>query len=777
MAGANYTARRTPLGAPRRAPARARRPESPGTSPSTTRSRRSAPREAPAPRRRGPSTGSSGGGRPPQPPRGRGGGAGRPRRHWLRGLILSAALLGSLAFLAFAFILARTEVPTPNDVVMSQGTVVFYADGQREIGRLTDSTRRSIPLATVPEHTQFAVLAAEDRDFYEHGGVNPVGIARAALNNVFGNQVQGGSTITQQYAKNAFLSQERSWERKIKEALLAFKLETIVSKEEILQNYLNTSFFGRDAEGIEAAAYAYFGIPASQLTLEQSAVLASILKSPGGLAPESNLEGLQGRFEYVLDAMLDKGWITEEQRNAAQFPEIKKQKAGDRLSGQTGHLLTAVNKQLLALGFTEAEIQRGGMKIVTTFERQAQRAAERAVRTQGPTSKTKGLRIGLAAVKPGSGEVVALYGGQNFIDDQINNATQQFAQAGSTFKPFALAAALDNGVTLGTTWPGASPITIQGYTLTNYADKSYKDLSLLEATQESVNSAYVSMESAVGVDKVAQAAVSAGVPKRTPGMNMKNLDLTFVLGTASPSAVDMANAYATFAFQGIASKTTFIKQVMGPNDGLLWEFETEPNRVFSREVANTVTYALEKTVNNGTAAVARELRRPAAAKTGTTDDNKSAWFVGYTPQLSAAVLMAKEIDGRPVSLSGTGGLKTVTGGSYPAKIWTAFMAAALKGQPEEKFAGPAKDLLRAPDCPAVLSPDLEEVPPGCPVPELIEDFSPDEFADNGFPVDEIVVVDTEDPAAVEAAAASEASVDSAATAAQVSKGKKKNRNN
>jgi len=618
-------------------------------------------------------------------------------------------LVGSLGFAAFAFLVGRTEIPNPNDVVTSQATVVYYAGGRQEIGRLTDSTRQSIPLTDVPLHTQQAVLAAEDRGFYDHGGISPLGIVRAALNNTFTNSTQGGSTITQQYAKNAYLTQERSWQRKLKEALLAFKLETIVSKDTILENYLNTSFFGRDAEGIQAASMAYFRVPANQLTVEQSAVLAALLKSPGGLSPEENLSGLQGRWAYVMDALRDEGWITDAQRDAARFPEIAESQTGNRLGGQTGYILTAVQEQLKELGFDEEQIQSGGLRIVTTIERRAQRSAERAVRTQGPTSDTKGLRIGLAAVRPGTGEIVAMYGGKDFIGDQINNATQRFAQAGSTFKPFALAAAIDEKVPLKSVWSGDSPITVQGYTLNNYDNKSYGSVTLLEATEKSINSAYVEMESSLGVKKVARAALRAGIPKSTPGLNLDNLDLTFVLGTASPSAVDMANAYATFAARGVTAPP--------------------------EEVADTVTFALNRTVNNGTGFTARALGRPAAGKTGTTDGNKSAWFVGYTPQLAAAVLMAKEIDGKPVSLSGTGGLRTVTGGSFPAAIWTAFMTGALKGLPEEAFTAPPDDVLREPDCPAVLAPDMQEVPLGCPIPDVVTEFGPDGIVEEAPPED------------------------------------------
>jgi membrane peptidoglycan carboxypeptidase len=651
------------------------------------------------------------------------------KRHWLRWLILIVLVLIALGIGVFALLLTRTTVPSPNEVVTREATIVYWADGSNEIGRLGESTRRSVDLETVPLTVQQAILSAEDRDFYEHGGISPVGIIRSVWNNVTGGSTQGASTITQQYAKNAFLTQERSWERKIREALLATKLETLVSKDEILENYLNTIYFGRGADGIEAASIAYFGVPASELTLEQGAVLAAVIKSPSDMAEEDGLARLRGRWEYVLDGMLERGWISERERERATFPEILDVKAKNRLGGQTGFLLSMVETELINLGFDETEIQRGGLRITSTFDRKAQRGAQTAVRKAGPSSGTDGLRIGLASVRPGTGEIVAIYGGTDFITDQINNATRQFAQAGSTFKPFALTAAAEQGVPLSSLWNGDSPATVNGYTFNNYGDRSYGPVTLLQATEDSINSAYVEMEEQVGVDSVADAALRAGVPADTPGMDLDALDLTFVLGTASPSAVTMANSYATFAAQGTRADTYVVSRVMGPNGGLLYEAAPATQSAFDPDVANTVTYALNRVVTHGTGGTARALGRPSAGKTGTTDDNKSAWFVGYTPQLATAVFMAKEdADGTPISMAGTGGLTTVTGGSFPAAIWTLFMERALDGQPVEEFPAPPEGTKVPDNCPTSLSSEFEEVPAGCPTPPVIPEFT------NEFPV-------------------------------------------
>jgi len=658
------------------------------------------------------------------------------RRRWLRRTLWTLILLAALGTTAVVVLLARTEVPTPNELATSEATVVYYADGTNEIGRLGESTRRSVPLTDIPIEVQQAVLAAEDRDFYNHGGISPVGIARAAFNNLTGGNTQGGSTITQQYAKIAFLTQDRTWNRKVSEALLAFKLETVISKEQILEDYLNTIYFGRNANGIEAASIAFFGVPVSELDFTQGAVLASVIKSPSGLSPEENLSGLKARWSYVLDSMVEMGDITQEQRDAANFPEIIEFKQKDRLGGQVGFLLTAVEKQLNAQGYDQEEIQLGGLKIISSFDRKAQRAAQRAVRDQGPTSGTEGLRIGLAAVKPGTGEVLAMYGGTDFITDQINNATQQFAQAGSTFKPFALAAALDQSMQLNSLWNGNSPSTVNGYTFNNYGNNSYGVVSLLQATELSINSAYVELTADIGVSNVVNAALAAGIPDTTPGLNLESPDLTFVLGTASPSGLDMANAYATFANEGVRSSTTFIKQVFGSNGGLLYQYEPTLESAFSTDVANTVSYSLAKVVTNGTGTTALALDRPAAAKTGTTDDNKSAWFAGYTPQISAAVLMAKEdSNGIPISMSGTGGLTTVTGGSFPGSIWTAFMKDALKKEPVMDFPAPPDNVFTPIECPDFIETDVEEIPFGCPIPEVINEFGPENTGSDPAAVD------------------------------------------
>jgi membrane peptidoglycan carboxypeptidase len=611
-------------------------------------------------------------------------------RHWLPSWrqLLSLVVLGLVGAVGtFVLLVARTTVPEPNDVATAQTTIVYWNDGRHELGRLGDANRVSVPLDQVPFTLQHAVLAAEDRQFYDEGGFSPTGIARAVWNNVTGGSVQGGSTITQQYAKNAFLSQERTFSRKLQELVLAVKLDTSVSKDTILGDYLNTIYFGRGAYGVSSAATQYFGRSVGKLDLGQAAALAAIIRSPGGYSPDTNLDRLKGRWNYVLDGMVEQGWITPAQRAAAVFPKFIPRKPANKFGGTNGYLLDAVRQALLQHGFTEDDINRGGLRVTSTFDLNAQDAAVQAVQSQGPTKGTDGLRIGLAAVKPGTGEVVAMYGGADFLTNQVNNATQALGQAGSTFKPFTLAAALEQGVSLDSMWNGNNGVVVEGKPVVNYANESLGQITLLQGTEQSVNSVYVALTSQIGPAKVVDAAVRAGIPADAAGLEPVVLNVT--LGVASPHVIDLADAYATFANRGQQVPPTVLKEVRGANGGVLLALDPTPKQAFTPEIADTVNYALAKVVTDGTGKAARALGRPAAGKTGTTNDNKSALFAGYTPQLAAAVMLVKDgKDGLPVSMSGVGGMRTVTGGSFPARIWTAFMKGALQGQPVEQFVAP-----------------------------------------------------------------------------------------
>jgi membrane peptidoglycan carboxypeptidase len=612
-----------------------------------------------------------------------------------RRLFRTTVFLGGFGFIAgstlFAFAWFSVSIPDPNAYVNSQATIIQYSNGD-EIGRIGTQNRQILPIAQIPINMRNAVLAAEDRKFYSNQAFSVTGIARALINNLKSGSLngEGGSTITQQYAKTAFLTSSRTIERKIKELVIAMKLENALSKDQIFENYLNTIYFGRGSYGVQTASQQYFNRNVDQLTLSQTAVIASILRSPGYYDPSLSKENgvrLENRFQYVIDGMLNEGWITQEQADKAKFPTVAPRVTSGTLSGPKGHVISQVQRDLGRLGFTEEQLLEGGLIIRTTLVEKAQQSAVDAVTKFYPKKAPENLRIGLVAIRPGTGEIVALYGGRDYLERQLNDATQSIALAGSTFKPFALIAALEAGIPLTSMWNGDSPQTFDDlgkpYIVSNYGNEGWGQLDLLTATQHSVNTIFVPLGMKAGMDKVVDAARRAGIPENVAMIPTPSV----VLGVASPHVIDVANSYATFAAQGVYAKPFLVASVTGPNKGVLYEATPQTQEVFSKEVMADLTYALKSVVNGGTGAAALSLGRPAAGKTGTSQSNASAWFAAYTPQLSASVALFR--DSASESLNGIGGLTSVTGGTFPARIWTAFMKGALKGEPVMTFPAPS----------------------------------------------------------------------------------------
>lgn len=607
-----------------------------------------------------------------------------------------AIFVGGIGFVAAAtlFVLAyfTVSIPNVNDFVNTQSTIIKYSNGA-EIGRIGAQNRTIVPLTKMPLHLREAVLAAENRNFYSEHAFSPQGFVRAVWENIKTlGRGGGGSTITQQYAKNAFLTQERSITRKIKELVIAIKLENQLTKDQILENYLNTIYFGRGSYGIETASQQYFNKSARQLNLAQSAVIASVLRSPGYYDPQygkENLARLKARFQYVLDGMVKSGWITKAEAKATKFPTIMPGTSEGWLSGPKGYLIEMVRAELIKRGFTEDQLMKGGLVVKTTFDQKAQTAAIGAVAALTPAKAPDNLHIGLAAIRPGTGEIIALYGGRDYVKRQLNDATQSIALAGSTFKPFALAAALESGIPLTSMWNGDTPQTFDDagkpYIVNNYGGEGWGQIDLMTATAHSVNTVYVPLGIKAGPDKVVDVARRAGIPDSVAMMPTPSV----VLGAASPHVIDVAVAYATFAAQGVYAAPWFITEVTGSNGGVLYQAASpSPNTVFSKDVMADLTYGLQEVVKNGTATYGTAgLGRPAAGKTGTSEQNASAWFSGYTPQLAASVSMFR--DDATQTLNGIGGLTSVTGGTFPAKIWTAFMKGALSGEPVLSFPKPA----------------------------------------------------------------------------------------
>jgi membrane peptidoglycan carboxypeptidase len=612
-----------------------------------------------------------------------------------RKLIRAAIFLAGFGFIAgstlFAFAWFTVSIPDPNAYVNSQSTIIQYSNGE-EIGRIGSQNRQILPLAKIPLDLRNAVMAAEDRNFYSNKAFSVTGISRALINNLKSGSLnaEGGSTITQQYAKTAFLSPSRTIQRKIKELVISLKLENSLSKDQILENYLNTIYFGRGSYGVQTASQQYFNRNVDQLSLSQIAVIASILRSPGYYDPslsKENEERLKNRYQYVINGMLDKEWITPEEAAKTKFPTVTPRTKSGQLSGPKGHIVAAVQKEMGKLGFSEDQLLVGGLVIKTTLDQRAQQSAVDAVTRLYPKKAPDNLHIGLAAIRPGTGEIIAMYGGADYLERQLNDATQSIALAGSTFKPFAIIAALEAGIPLTSMWNGDSPQTFDDlgkpYEVSNYGNEGWGQIDLLEATKHSVNTVFVPLGQFAGLEKVVDVARRAGIPESIAMVPSPSV----VLGVASPHVMDVTSAYATFAAQGIYSKPYLIASVTGPNKGVLFEGESQTQEVFSKDVMADLTYALKATVTGGTGSAALKLGRPAAGKTGTSQSNASAWFSGYTPQLAASVALFR--DSASESLNGIGGLTSVTGGTFPARIWTAFMQGALKGQPKMSFPAPA----------------------------------------------------------------------------------------
>jgi len=627
------------------------------------------------------------------------------RRKWLKRGGWTALVLFLLGLAGVGFAYASVDIPEPNEIATAQASIVYYADGETEMARLSDpeGNRESVPLDEISEPMQKAMLAAEDQDFYSNSGISPTGITRAVWVAVKGGSAtQGGSTITQQYVKNYFLTQDRTLTRKFKELVISLKIDRELSKDQILENYLNTIYYGRGAYGVETAARAYFGEDAKDLTASQSALLASVIRGPSLYDPtlgDQQRANAEERWGFILDAMVENGWLTPEERSEAEFPEVEEYKP-QKLGGTAGYVVDVVKQELVdKYKLTENDIQRGGLRVVSTVDRPKQRAAVKAVKEQSP--EVDDIHVGLVSITPGDGAIEALYGGEDFAERQLNNATQATMQAGSTFKIFSLIAGLQSGdLSLRSRFPGYSPQYFEEFAdpaadtdfgrrggVTNFGDEQFGDIDLPTATQHSVNTVYAQVNIEAGPENTMKAAQDAGVrSKLTP--NLAN-----VLGTDSVTVMDMANAYATIAAEGMRADPYIVQRITFLDDSLP-DIEAEPTtqQVFDTDLMDDVIYAMQQTTKPGGTAsyVGENLGRPAAGKTGTSENFKSAWFDGYVPQLGTAVGMYRAgEDGEELQMQGLPGIGDITGGSFPARIWTAYMQTAVDGMDVEKFPEPA----------------------------------------------------------------------------------------
>lgn len=591
------------------------------------------------------------------------GGEGAPVRRWQRvgRWLRPFAVLVGLALL-WLFLRAWWVVRSFDPDRPPRSATVFDVRGE-VIGTVGAVHSPFVPLEEIPRELVDAVIATEDSRFYRHPGIDPVGVARAVWANLkAGTIVQGGSTITQQLARTLFLTPERTFLRKLDEAALALMLELRFSKERILELYLNRVYFGEGATGVGAAAMTYFGKQPSELTLGESAMLAGLIRAPSALSPYRNPEGSLARRRVVLGRMVEVGFISGRRAEEAAEEELKL--AGIR-GGVAPWYLDWIGPQLeQRFGFNL--VLRGGLRVHTGFDLRMQRAAVRAL----------GNRQGaIVAIDPRTGDVKAMVGGRDYLESQFNRAVAARLQPGSAFKPFVYAAALEQGWAMNAIVQDV-PRSFADYQPRNFADRYWGPVTMKHALVMSLNVGSVWLAAQVGIDRALALARALGITTLTP----EDRHLAATLGglKLGVTPLEMAQAFAAFAAGGVSRPARSYVRVVD-QDGYVW-YEAPPpegRRVLRPEVAYLLTNMLQDALNRGTGHLAR-LNRPAAGKTGTTDHLVSAWFVGYTPQLAAAVYIGND-DRTPV-----GG----TGGVVAAPVWKAFMEEALAGEPPLDFPVP-----------------------------------------------------------------------------------------
>ncbi|MEV3989676.1 transglycosylase domain-containing protein [Streptomyces sp. NPDC049837] len=657
----------------------------------------------------------------------------------------AAAVLG-----ASAIVYSMVEVPEAVKIATAQNNVYYYADGTQMAATGGEVNRQILDYDKIPMAMQNAVISAENKTFWDDKGVDPKGISRAVVNMAMGEQTQGGSTITQQYVKNAMLDdQSQTVSRKLKELFISLKAGMEEDKKDVMAGYLNTSYYGRGAYGIQAAARTYYEKDADELNASECAFLAALLKGatyydPAGsvdidpkATPAANTEAATKRWKWILDEMVKDGKLDAAERaDYTKFPMPKPPKKEARLGGQVGYMVDLAKAFVINnndVGITAKKLSQGGYEIHTTFDRKKVEALSKAVQKveaanidpkKRPETDTH-VQFGGASVDPKTGAIVAIYGGSDATKHFTNNADQTGAQVGSTFKPFVLAAAMEYGVrdpqgepvqgpdqrrTVDpdkTYYNGKNKLKIKKYDgsvwhnedgeewlQVNDGDKSYGDINLREAMIHSANSPFVQLGMDVGIEEVRETAIKAGLRKESlVGANVPS----FSIGISDPSAIRMAGAYATFAANGKQRDPFSVTEVKKRGE-VIFKHEATTKQAFSSAIASNVTDVLRDVVEDpeGTGNNAAIPGRQVAGKTGTTDGNKSAWFVGYTPQLATAIDMYRMDDNAAnknrkfLEMYGTGDQKKIHGSSFPSEIWQKYMSAALKGEKVIPFPEPEK---------------------------------------------------------------------------------------
>ena len=620
---------------------------------------------------------------------------------WIRWPFVALLAFVVLSLAGFAFLWATVDLP--DETPMPQSAVIVTEAGEELAVVAPEGLRFEVPLSEVAPIAVQSVLAAEDRNFYSHGGIDPRGIARALWQNVRDDTTQGGSTITQQLVKLVYTDGERSLTRKLREAILAMKLDRTADKDDILERYLNTVYFGRNAYGIEAAARAYFGISAAELTLPQSALLAGLIRSPETADPAEDPDEAARRRTTVLDALVETGDITEAERDEADASDLGAVAVEDRGTQATAapHFVDRVREEAIDILGEEA-VYGDGLRIVTTLDLRQQQAAELAIAEV--LTEPGDPQAALIALDT-DGAIRAYVGGRDYAALQLDlvrgaGGGGSGRQPGSTFKPFVLTAALQAGVTLGDRFPAPATIELdlgsETWEVDNYGGEGYGTLTVAQATADSVNTVYAQLADQVGPGAVADAAHQLGIQSEL------GTQPSVALGAEEVSPEELARAYLTLANDGNRIEPYAIVRIEDGEGNVVWEPDPPAmERAVDVDVARAVTYALRDVIESGTGTAA-DIDRPAAGKTGTTQDNVDAWFAGYVPGYASVVWMGYPEGSQPMDdVHG----RSVTGGSFPAQIWARFMAAALDGREVVEFEEPPEDLLaESRDEPSVTAP-------------------------------------------------------------------------
>ncbi|MDF6019069.1 transglycosylase domain-containing protein [Streptomyces sp. JH34] len=606
---------------------------------------------------------------------------------------------------ALAALYMYVDVPEANAQAEKQSNVYKYSDGTLLARSNSEVNREIVDLDVVPRSVQHAFVAAENKSFYRDQGVDLKGTARGLFNTVTGKGKQGGSTITQQYVKNYYLTQDQTVTRKLKELVISLKVDQRTKKDDILAGYLNTVYYGRGASGIQAAAQAYYGVDAKDLDTSQGAYLAALLQAPSQYdwanATPTGKKLVKERWAYTLNNMVGEGWLDKAERDRMTFPVPKSPKAAPGMEGQTGYLVEAANDEMKRQGVTEEMLDAGGWTVTLNIDKKRQKQLEKSVDRQLESQLDRKdnkvdatVQAGATSVDPKTGKVVALYGGVGATEHWYNNATRQDYQPASTFKPLVLASALENESTtqdgdligLNTVYDGTSKRPVVGsdtpFAPQNEDDVSYDSPTVQRAMDKSINSVFAQMVVDVTPAAVKRTALDMGVPDK----NFPERP-AITLGTMNASTWDMAGVYATLDNHGKKVTPAIVKtaehrdRTMEPVDGV-------GGQAISRASADTVTKALTEVVDLGSGREANTSAYDAAGKTGTSENNKAAWFAAYTPELTTVVALYGESPkegGGQVSLTGTANSGRANGGGFPAKIWADYTLDALGGGSDATF--------------------------------------------------------------------------------------------